>query len=98
MVLRPRARPPKQPMIVGAPFIWFENHVWGNDAMFVPNKIKNNKKYYMWTLNKRMSFGLNQINGYIRRGLHLERFDPSRPLIEPKIWIYAGIIDRIKTW
>ena len=44
MVLRPCARPPKQPMIVGGPCIWFSNHVWGNDAMFVPNKIK---KYYM---------------------------------------------------
>ena len=23
----------------------------GNDAMFVPNKIKNNKKYYMSAIN-----------------------------------------------
>ena len=38
-----------------------------------------------------MSFGLNQINGYLRKGLHLERFDPSRRLIELRIWIYAGI-------
>ena len=37
-----------------------------------------------------MSFGLNQINGYLRRGLHLERFDPFWSLIEPSIWIYAG--------
>ena len=44
MVLRPCARPP---MIVGWPCMWFLNHVWGNDAMFVPNKIKNNKKYYI---------------------------------------------------
>ena len=29
-------------------------------------------------------------NGYLRRGLHLEIFDPSRRLIEPRIWIYAG--------
>ena len=37
----------------------------------------------MWTLNKKnVSFGLNQINGYLRRGLHMERFDPSRRLIE----------------
>ena len=36
------------------------------------------------------AFGLNQINGYLRRGLHLERSDPSRHLIEPRIWIYAG--------
>ena len=59
--------------------------------MFVPNKIINNNKYYMstiknikyfiWTLNKKMSFGLNQINGYLRRGLHLERFDPSQGLM-----------------
>ena len=28
---------------------------------------------------------------YSRRGLHLGRFDPSRRLIEPRIWIYAGI-------
>ena len=26
----------------------------------------------MWTLNKNMSFGLNQINGYLRRGLHFK--------------------------
>ena len=37
----------------------------------------------MWTLNKKnVSFGLNQINGYLRKGLRLERFDPSRRLIE----------------
>ena len=35
---------------------------------------------------------MNQINGYLRRGLHLERFDPSRRLIEPRIWIYAGYV------
>ena len=46
----------------------------------------------MWNLNKKdVSFGLNQINGYLRRGLNLERFDPSRGLIEPRIWIYAGL-------
>ena len=46
----------------------------------------------MWTLNKKICFfGLNQINGYLRRGLHLERFDPSRRFIEPRIWIYAGL-------
>ena len=39
-----------------------------------------------------MSFGLNQIHGYLRRGLHLKRFDPSQRLIEPRIWIYAGFI------
>ena len=45
----------------------------------------------MWNLNKKdVSFGLNQINGYLRRGLHLKRFDPSWRLIEPRIWIYAG--------
>ena len=45
----------------------------------------------MWTLNKKMCFfGLNQINGYLRRGLHLQKFDPCRHLIEPRIWIYAG--------
>ena len=44
----------------------------------------------MWTLNKKMSFGLNKINGYLRKVLHLERFDPSQRLIEPRIWIYAG--------
>ena len=45
----------------------------------------------MWNLNKKyVSFGLSQINGYLRRGLHLERFDPSRRLIEPRIWIYVG--------
>ena len=45
----------------------------------------------MWNLNKKyVSFGLNQINGYLRRGLQLERFDPSRCLIEPRIWIYVG--------
>ena len=38
-----------------------------------------------------MSFGLNQINVYLRRGFHLERFDPSQRLIEPRIWIYAGL-------
>ena len=27
---------------------------------------------------------------YSRRGLHLGRFDPSRRLIETRIWIYAG--------
>ena len=65
MVLRPCARLSKQPMIVGGhciwfqnhvwrndmPCIWFKNHVWGNDAMFVTNKIKNNKKYYMSAIN-----------------------------------------------
>ena len=40
-----------------------------------------------------MYFGLNQINGYLRRGLHLERFDPSRRLIELRIWIYAGLLN-----
>ena len=39
-----------------------------------------------------MSFGLNQINGYLRRGLHLKGFDPSWRLIEPRILIYAGFI------
>ena len=39
-----------------------------------------------------MSFSLNPINGYLRRGLHLKRFDPSWRLIEPRIWIYAGFI------
>ena len=32
-----------------------------------------------------MSFGLNQINGYLRRDLI-----PLGALIEPRIWIYAG--------
>ena len=51
----------------------------------------------MWTLNKKdVSFGLNQINGYLRRGLHLERFDPSQCLIEPKIWINVGLTKPIK--
>ena len=40
--------------------------------------------------NVGLAHGLNQINGYLRRGLHLEKFDPSRHLIEPRIWIYAG--------
>ena len=51
MVLRPRARPPKQPMVVGGPCIWFQIHVWVNVVMFVPNKIKNNNKYYMLAIN-----------------------------------------------
>ena len=42
-----------------------------------------------------MYFDLNQINGYLRRGLHLERFDSSRRLIEPKIWIYAGCYNKV---
>ena len=33
---------------------------------------------------------INNINGCLRRGLHLEIFDLSRLLIEPRIWIYAG--------
>ena len=28
---------------------------------------------------------------YLRRGLHPGRFDPSGRLIEPMIWIYAGL-------
>ena len=51
MVLRPCAKPPKQPMVVGGPCIWFQNHVWRNVVMFVSNKIKNNKKYYMLAIN-----------------------------------------------
>ena len=42
-----------------------------------------------------MSFGLNQINGYLRRGLHLKRFDPSWRLIEPKIWIHADCYNKV---
>ena len=34
---------------------------------------------------------------YSRRGLHLGRFDPSRRLIEPRIWIYAGFKNQKKT-
>ena len=46
----------------------------------------------MRTLNKKnVSFDLNQINGYLTRGLHLERFDPSQRLIDPRIWIYSSI-------
>ena len=45
MVLRPCARPPKQPMVLGGPSTWFKNRVWGDVVMFVPNKIENNKKY-----------------------------------------------------
>ena len=29
---------------------------------------------------------------YLRGNFHLERFDPSQRLIEPRIWIYAGFI------
>ena len=33
--------------------------------------------------------------GDMQRGLHLQRFDPSRHLIEPMVWIYAGLfVDR----
>ena len=41
--------------------------------------------------NVALAHGLIQINGYLRRGLHLKRFDPYRRFIEPRIWIYAGI-------
>ena len=51
MVLKPCARPSKQPMVVGGPCIWFLNHVWGNVVMFVPNKIKNINKYHMLAIN-----------------------------------------------
>ena len=27
---------------------------------------------------------------YLRRGLHLQRFDPSQRLREPRIWIYTS--------
>ena len=43
MVLRPCARPPKQPIVLGGP--------WGDVVMFFSNKIKNNKKYYMLAIN-----------------------------------------------
>ena len=51
MVLRPCARPPKQPMVLGGPCIWFSNHLWGDVVMLVHNKIKNNIKYYMLAIN-----------------------------------------------
>ena len=51
MVLRAFARPPKQPMVLGGSCIWFKNHVWGDVVMFICNKIKNNNKYYMGTIN-----------------------------------------------
>ena len=55
MVLKPCARPFKQPMVfvhgLGGPCIWFKKHVWGNVVMLVHNKIKNNNKYYTWAIN-----------------------------------------------
>ena len=63
--------------------------------MFVPNKIKNNNKYYMstinnikyymWTLNKNMFFWFES-----NQWIPTKRFDSSQCLIEPRIWIYAG--------
>ena len=42
-----------------------------------------------------MPFGMNHINAdssvqYLRRGLHLQIFDPSRRLVNPRISIYVG--------
>ena len=41
MVLRPCARPPKQPMVLGGPCTCFKTMYGGDVVMFVPNKIKN---------------------------------------------------------
>ena len=65
MVLKPFARPFKQPMVLlymvkeglanGFKTICKALHMvlkpWGNVVMFVSNKTKNNNKYYMWTIN-----------------------------------------------
>ena len=50
---------------------------------------KNTKLNYPQK-NVGLAHGLNQINGYLSIGLHLKKFDPSRHLIEPRIWIYDG--------
>ena len=50
MVLRPCSRIPKQPILLGGPCIWFENQLLGDVVMLVPKK-KNNKKYYMFSIN-----------------------------------------------
>ena len=50
---------------------------------------ETNTKLNYQQKNVGLAHGLIQINGYLRRGLHLERFDPSRRLIEPRIWIYT---------
>ena len=67
MVLKPCARPPKQPMVLlymvqeglangfkttcKALTHGFKTMYGGDVVMFVPIKIKNNKKYYMSAIN-----------------------------------------------
>ena len=55
----------------------------------------NSIKYYMSTLKKNVSFHIKVDSWvqYLRRGLHLQRFDPSGRLVEARIWIYAGLIN-----